>query len=64
MKTLTLAAAFTLAAATAASACNWSKDAVAYSTPAETTHMSQKVEMAKAPVDAWLIRYLDQKELG
>ena len=57
MKTLSLTAAFFLAAATAASACNWSKDTVAQ-TPVDTKKMSEPVQMAQAPVDLWLVDYL------
>lgn len=57
MKTVSLTAAFLLAGATVASACNWSKDTVAQ-TPVDYEKLT-KVEMAEAPVDAWLIEYLE-----
>ena len=57
MRTWPLAAAILLAAATTASACNWMKDTVAQ-TPVEYDKMT-KIEVAKAPVDAWLIKYLE-----
>ncbi|MEM0900343.1 MAG: hypothetical protein AAGI92_10395 [Pseudomonadota bacterium] len=61
MTTLTLAAAFAVSA-TAASACGWSgaKQTVAEA-PANMTKMTHKMEVAKAaPVDAWLIKYLEE----
>ena len=60
MKTLSLAAAFVLAGATAASACNWMKDTVAQ-TPVDYDKL-KKVQTAEAPVDAWLIKYLEAWE--
>lgn len=60
-KTLSITAAFLLLGATAASACNWSKDATAY-TPIDTGKLSEPVQTAKAPVDAWLIKYLHEWE--
>jgi len=58
MKTVSLTAAFVLAGATVASAgCNWSKDVVAQ-TPVDHGKMT-RVEVAEAPVDAWLIQYLE-----
>ncbi|WP_306120610.1 MULTISPECIES: hypothetical protein [unclassified Roseitalea] len=61
MKTLSLTAAFFLAAATAASAqCSWSKQTVAQ-TPVDTKKMSQ-TQMAEAPVDLWLVEYLEAWE--
>ena len=60
MKTLSLTAAFLLAGATVASACNWAKDTVAQ-TPVDYEKLS-KVQMAEAPVDAWLIKYLEAWE--
>lgn len=60
MTTLSLAAVFTIAAASTASAgCNWSKDTVAQSTIDMKPAMEQHVETAQAPVDAWLIKYLE-----
>lgn len=60
MKTLSLTAAFLLAGATVASACNWMKDTVAQ-TPVDYEKLN-KVQMAEAPVDAWLIKYLEAWE--
>ncbi|MBO6554417.1 MAG: hypothetical protein JJ926_14450 [Roseitalea sp.] len=60
MTTLSVAAALFLAGATAASACNWSKQSVAQ-TPVDYSKVT-KVEVAQAPVDAWLIKYLDAWE--
>lgn len=57
MKTVSLTAAFLLAGATVASACSWSKDAVAQ-TPVDYDKLT-KVELAEIPVDAWLIEYLE-----
>jgi hypothetical protein len=57
IKAVSVAAALFLAGATAASACNWSRDTVAQ-TPVDYSKMT-KVEVAQAPVDAWLIKYLD-----
>lgn len=59
-KTLSLAAAFLLAGATIASACNWMKDTVAQ-TPVDYDKL-QKVHTAQVPVDAWLIEYLEAWE--
>ena len=58
-KTLSVAAAFMLLGATAASACNWSKDAMAY-TPVDTKKLTMPTETAKAPVDGWLVKYLEE----
>ena len=60
MKTLSLTAAFLLAGATVASACNWMKDTVAQ-TPVDYEKLN-KVQMAEVPVDAWLIAYLEAWE--
>lgn len=64
MKTFTIAATFLLVAATSASAqCAHGYDATAkVSTPVKQKLMSERVEVAKAPVDAWLIKYLDEWE--
>lgn len=58
MTTLTIAATFTITSATAASACGWNKETVAH-TPVDTTKLVKQVEVASAPVDAWLIKYLE-----
>lgn len=58
MTTLTLAAAFIASAASAASACGWNKETVAH-TPVDTSKLVKPVDVASAPVDAWLIKYLE-----
>lgn len=58
IKVLATAAALTLFGATAASACSWDKSYTAQTTvDLEKTQMEMQV--AQVPVDAWLIKYLD-----
>jgi hypothetical protein len=57
---LSLAAAFALGT-TAASACSWNKAKVAQ-TDVDMKKVMQEHEVAQAPVDAWLIEYLDAWE--
>ena len=65
MKTISLAAAFTFAATAVASACSWgsSHDTMAY-TPVDTKKAVERIETAKAPVDAWLIHHLEGRTLS
>lgn len=58
-KTLSVTAALLLfGATTAAAGCNWGKDAMAY-TPVDTEKLAASVETASMPVDAWLVKYLE-----
>ncbi len=61
MTTLTLAAAFTLSASSAFAmgGCNWGKHEAVAQTPVDTSKLTTEVAAAPAPVDAWLIKYLD-----
>lgn len=62
-KTLALAAAASLMASSAAFAeCNWgTKDAYAM-TEMPAHQMSKPVEVAQAPLDTWVVKYLDEQK--
>ncbi|MEM1377484.1 MAG: hypothetical protein AAGG69_08850 [Pseudomonadota bacterium] len=62
MTTLTLAAAFTLSASAAfAYDCNWGASKMDTVAEAPMTKMTHTPEVAKAdaPVDGWLVKYLE-----
>lgn len=63
-KTLALAAAASLLASSAAFAeCSWgTKDAYAMTKMPAQTAMSEPVEVAQAPLDTWVVKYLDEQK--